>query len=592
MESDGSSTVGARVRYWRRRRHLGRQQFADMVGRSTSWLDKVERGDRELLRLPMLERVAEALSIDPAVLTDADSARAAAQYTDNVEVQAIRKALGRYPMLVRRSDDASRPTVDQVREQLDYVGQAWLSSHLAVIGRTLPRLLDDAQAVVSGAASADEEARQRGSRMLSKAYRITCSVLLKYGSTDIAWLAADRALHTAAPGDLIATAGATRSVARAMSHAGQLTESVATAVGMSDRLRPILGRPDPDALPLFGMLLLSAEIAAAKQGDDVAARSLHQEALRAQERLQPDHRGHHTVFGRANVEVHRVSALVRLQDGHHAVRYAEGIEPTLIARLPTERRSNFLLDLTDAYLQTGRYRHALQTLADADRLAPEEVRCRPLAHRLIARLLTTQVGGTGPSAPPAREPVGGHLVTSDRSVLHVVTCGAGPARRVDVLVDLARQQGWDVCIIATPTAASTFLDLRALEALSGHQVRSDYSSPDDESFPPATAIVVAPATYNTINKWAAGISDTYALNILAELTGLGVPTAVLPFVNTALASNRVFTRSIEELRGCGVHVLYGPGGFEPHPPRTGDAAVSRFPWHVALEVLRTGIERE
>ena len=41
----------------------------------------------------------------------------------------------------------------------------------------------------------------------------------------------------------------------------------------------------------------------------------------------------------------------------------------------------------------GRYRHALQSLADADRLAPEEVRYRPLAHRLIARLLTTQVGG-------------------------------------------------------------------------------------------------------------------------------------------------------------------------------------------------------
>jgi hypothetical protein len=34
--------------------------------------------------------------------------------------------------------------------------------------------------------------------------------------------------------------------------------------------------------------------------------------------------------------------------------------------------------------------------------------------------------------------------------------------------------------------------------------------------PKADAIIVAPATYNTISKWAAGVSDTYALGILAE----------------------------------------------------------------------------
>jgi hypothetical protein len=32
--------IGERVRYWRQRRNLDRKRFADMVGRSTSWLDK------------------------------------------------------------------------------------------------------------------------------------------------------------------------------------------------------------------------------------------------------------------------------------------------------------------------------------------------------------------------------------------------------------------------------------------------------------------------------------------------------------------------------------------------------------------------
>jgi hypothetical protein len=77
---------------------------------------------------------------------------------------------------------------------------------------------------------------------------------------------------------------------------------------------------------------------------------------------------------------------------------------------------------------------------------------------------------------------------------------------------------------------------------------------------------VAPATYNTICKWARGISDTYALGVLAETTGLAVPTVVLPFVNTALAARAPFRRSVDELRSEGVVILRGPGGIQPHEP--------------------------
>ena len=172
------------------------------------------------------------------------------------------------------------------------------------------------------------------------------------------------------------------------------------------------------------------------------------------------------------------------------------------------------------------------------------------------------------------------------SVLYAVVCGAGPASRIGTFVTLAQAESWEVCCIATPAAVEHFLDVPALQDLSGHHVRSNYRASDDESFPRANAIAVVPATYNTINKWAAGISDTYALNMLAELTGLNVPTAVLPFVNTALAANRVFTRSIDELRASGINILFGPGGFRPHPPRTGSSVLDHYPWHLALEALR------
>jgi phosphopantothenoylcysteine synthetase/decarboxylase len=116
-------------------------------------------------------------------------------------------------------------------------------------------------------------------------------------------------------------------------------------------------------------------------------------------------------------------------------------------------------------------------------------------------------------------------------------------------------------------------------------VRATYRKPGDEPLPNADAVIVAPATYNTINKWASGAADTYVLNQLAELTGLGVKIVVLPFVNHALAANRVFTRSVDELRQAGIHVLFGPGEFEPHPPRTGGQVLETYPWRLALKAL-------
>lgn len=94
--------IGRRVRYWRERRNLDRKTLADMVGRSVSWLEKIESGERRLLRLPMLERVAEVLGVDPSALTDAPVVRRTADCVDTVEVQAIRTALGRLPVTCSR----------------------------------------------------------------------------------------------------------------------------------------------------------------------------------------------------------------------------------------------------------------------------------------------------------------------------------------------------------------------------------------------------------------------------------------------------------------------------------------------------------
>ncbi len=172
-----------------------------------------------------------------------------------------------------------------------------------------------------------------------------------------------------------------------------------------------------------------------------------------------------------------------------------------------------------------------------------------------------------------------------RRTLCVVVCGAAPASDVGKLVRLAQERGWTVQVVATP-AALPFIDTVELKALTGSAIRSKYLSPGESRSAKADAVIVAPATYNTISKCALGISDTYALGVLAEAIGLSIPVVMLPFVNAALAARRPFERSVVQLRHEGVQVLLGQGQVEPHPPGTGPAHVASFPWHLTIDVLK------
>jgi phosphopantothenoylcysteine decarboxylase len=147
--------------------------------------------------------------------------------------------------------------------------------------------------------------------------------------------------------------------------------------------------------------------------------------------------------------------------------------------------------------------------------------------------------------------VSDHDHRSNRPVLYIVACAAPPAMDVGVLIDLAHQDGWDVCLIATPRAFQ-WLDVPGLAGRTGHPVRHDYKLPGEpDLLPDPDAIIVAPATFNTINKWAAGIADTLALGLLCEATGKGLPVVVLPYLNAAQGEHPALGESIERLRRLG-----------------------------------------
>jgi phosphopantothenoylcysteine synthetase/decarboxylase len=155
------------------------------------------------------------------------------------------------------------------------------------------------------------------------------------------------------------------------------------------------------------------------------------------------------------------------------------------------------------------------------------------------------------------DPAGGRQSAPEgrQRVVYAIVCGAPPASNIHVFVKLAQAAGWDVCVIPT-LEGRRWLDADALAELTGHPVRSTFVLPGErESLPEADAILVAPATLHTVNKFRFGIADTFAVGVLCEARGLGIPIVLAPNVKDVLASHPTFEESLQELRRWGVRVL-------------------------------------
>jgi hypothetical protein len=194
------------------------------------------------------------------------------------------------------------------------------------------------------------------------------------------------------------------------------------------------------------------------------------------------------------------------------------------------------------------------------------------------------------------------LVTEPQPVLYVVATGASPASQLGAFVRFAQQLDWDVCVIATPEGAR-FFDTGQLAELTGHPVRVHYKDPSEpDVLPPADAFVIAPATFNTINKLALGLSDTLALGLLNEAVGLDLPIIAVPWPNAPLARHPAFQRAVADIRSWGIKVIFDPmrlpgaSGGDPGSSAGdpgADGAPAEFPWaqlHAELATVRAAVD--
>lgn len=395
--------IGRRVAYWRGRRRMSQQVFADRLGKSKSWVDKIERGVRRLDRFSVVHDIADVLQVDVQVLLGRgpenrpDGVNGGCG-VDHVELAAIRAAMERYDQVSAFFDAPPRPP--QLSEVRKAVNHAWLTyqhARYAVVARSLPTLLSHTQAADASYAGTDQAPEVAG--MLGQVYQIASSVLRKVGESDLAWLAADRAVTVAQrAGDQLLAAVAAYRIGLALVGLGRARPALEVNVNIANRVAPGSGNDTtPQRLSVYGMLLLQGAMAAARIGDTATVRDLLRAADEAAARLGGDHNYYWSCFGPTNVQLHRVAAAVELGEGQLAVATHERIDANSFAALLPERRAQHFLDMARGFAQVGDIDRATEMLLAGDRLAPTDIRCRPVVREVIGDVLRRARG----EPPPA-----------------------------------------------------------------------------------------------------------------------------------------------------------------------------------------------
>jgi phosphopantothenoylcysteine synthetase/decarboxylase len=142
--------------------------------------------------------------------------------------------------------------------------------------------------------------------------------------------------------------------------------------------------------------------------------------------------------------------------------------------------------------------------------------------------------------------------------LYLIISGAVTSESVPALVAACQAAGWRMTVFATP-AGVRFVDPGELEQLTGQPVRFEYRRPGTGTpVPPADAVLACPLTFNSVNKFAHGHADNFAVGLLCEMAGYRVPMVVVPHCKPQLARHPAFTASLQTLRGMGVQVLFDP----------------------------------
>lgn len=375
--TDADLSVGERVAYYRRRRGLTQVTLSGLVGRTSSWLEKVESGRAQLDRISVLRELASALGVSLHDLLPSESVLAARARPD---VPALRDLVLSYravnPRFALAERDIATPSNDELRAMVDDVWTAYQDSRF---GYTVMRL----NQVLPAAYLATRDAGDiTPTRCLAHLYHLAASVLVKLGNLDLARMCADRGdIAAQETGDPVTEISLQRGIAHSLLSNGQFAEAVAVVrQGIIDA-GVLVRLPNPAGLSVVGTLMLVGATASARAGERAEAATFLRHASNLAERLGTDRNDVWTSFGPTNVAIHEVTVAADLGDLQRATKLGVDLDVTGV---PRERRVRHQLEVARALSRLGRRDESMQILLEAERSAPDQVRRHFLTRELVS----------------------------------------------------------------------------------------------------------------------------------------------------------------------------------------------------------------
>jgi transcriptional regulator with XRE-family HTH domain len=357
------TTIGGRIRQLRRelKPRLTQRELAERAGVSVDLISKLEQGTKQTALLVSLHKIARALDVEVSVLLSRP-ARIDVPADDQAGVLAIRRAI------TAVHEDGEPATLEDLSRSAGYAWSAYWTNRFDVLGGLLPELV----------ASARTTARQADSpgayALLSEVYGVTASTLVHLAHTDLAYLAMERALAAAdRSDDELRQASLAGWMSWLMLHqTGGADQAERLAVDTAERIEPKLGRARPEHVSVWGSLLVSGAVAAAREEQADTADDLLSLAEAAATRLDATgatvRRDYETPFGLPQVIMQAVDVSVVTNRPGRALDIARRMPPE--APLPLAARARHLADKASALTTLGRDREATDTLLMIERDAP------------------------------------------------------------------------------------------------------------------------------------------------------------------------------------------------------------------------------
>lgn len=164
------------------------------------------------------------------------------------------------------------------------------------------------------------------------------------------------------------------------------------------------------------------------------------------------------------------------------------------------------------------------------------------------------------------------------NTLFLFVTAAGSAPLAADLVRGALADGWKTNTVLTPNV-SMVLPPEQIHNIPGNNGIRQYGGLD---YFPIGTMLVAPCTFNTLNKLALGIADNLATAMIADAIGAGCPVYIAPSLNAGLWNHPQTALSLQRLSNWGCICI---------PPVVGDGVVTMAPVEVILERIGQRIRR-